>query len=409
MLALVTRDITDRKRAEEEKRRLETQLQQAQKMEAIGTLAGGIAHDFNNLLSVILVNLSLAEEDIKLQIGTSKFLKEAEKASMRAKDLTSRLITFSKGGEPVKKAASITDLVKDSVTSTLNGSDIDCEFSIPDDLSPVEIDQGQIKHVIHNIVINAREAMTGEGTIKVFYENVTIREKDALTLKDGRYVKISIEDQGVGISEEDLPKIFDPYFSTKEMGAEKGMGLGLSVCHSIVEKHNGLITVESELGTGTTLIIYLPASEKQIAELEPIKKPVPERPVTGRGRILVMDDEKMIRDFAIQVLNRIGYDAEVSKDGAEAIELYKKAKESEKPFDVVILDLTNQFGMGGKEAIQKLLQIDPDVRGIVSTGYSNDPVVTNFREYGFRCALTKPYTIDELSKALHEVISAEEE
>lgn len=394
------RDITERKKMEEV-------ILKGKKLESLGTLAGGIAHDFNNLLSVILVNISLALEDIKHEVGTSKFLKEAEKASMRAKDLTARLITFSKGGEPVKKVASIGELAKDSVSSSLSGSDINYEFFIPDDISLVEMDAVQMNQTLHNIVINAMEAMAGEGTIKIYCKNITINEKDNLSLKVGKYVKISIKDQGIGISEENIPKIFDPYFSTKEMGEQKGVGLGLTVSYSIVEKHDGLITVESELGVGSTFFIYLPASDKEIVELEPVRKSIPERPVTVRGKVLLMDDEKMIRDFALCVLSRLGYDVEVSKDGAEAIELYKKAKESREPFDMVILDLTNQFGMGGKEAIEKLLDIDPEVKGIVSTGYSDDPVVANFREYSFCGVLTKPYTTDELSKAIKDVFFQE--
>ena len=404
----IARDLTDRKKLEE-------MLLKTGKLESLGTLAGGIAHDFNNILSVILANISLAEDDIKPELGSSKFLKEAAKAAIRAKDLSARLITFSKGGKPVKKVAPIGELVTDSVNSTLSGSRIDYEFSIPVDLSPVEIDQGQMKQVIHNIAMNAQEAMTacavaaegraGEGKIKVYCENITVGGKDALTIRDGKYIKISIKDQGGGIPEKNLPKIFDPYFSTKEMGTQKGMGLGLSTCHSIVAKHDGLITVESELGVGTTLALYLPASEKKIPEPEPTEEPLPERPVTGSGKILVMDDEEMIRNTARHLLSRFGYDAELSRDGAEAIELYKKAKTSGEPFDAVILDLTNQFGMGGREAIRKLLEIDPDVKAIVSTGYSHDPVVTEFWEYGFSGSLTKPYTIDELSRALSGVLS----
>lgn len=391
------RDITERRKMEE------IQLK-SEKLESLGTLAGGIAHDFNNLLSIIMVNLSMAEEDIKSRTGSLKFLKAAEEASNRAKDLTARLITFSKGGEPFKRVVSIEDLLKDFVSASLSGSDMDCKFSIPDDLSAVNIDQGQMKQAIHNIVINAHEAMAGEGTIKVDCENVTIGENDVLTLKSGKYVKISITDQGTGIPEENLAKIFDPYFSTKEMGEEKGMGLGLSSCHSIVENHNGLITVESEFGVGTILSIYLPASDKEIAEPEPVRKPIPEKPVTVKGKVLLMDDEKMIRDYALPILSQLGYDAEVCSDGAEAIEQYKKAMESDEPFDAVILDLTNQPGMGGKEAVKKLLEIDPDVKGIVSTGYSKDMVVDRFREYGFSGVLIKPYTVGELGKVLSEVL-----
>ena len=391
-------NITDYKKMEEE-------VLKARKLESLGTLAGGIAHDFNNLLYVIMGNISLAQDDIRPEIGTSINLKEAEKASIQAKELTARLITFSRGGEPVKKVTSIGDLVENSVRFVLSSSDIDCQFSIPDDLLPAEIDEQQIKQVIRNIAINAREAMAGEGTIKVCCEVVTIGEKDALPLNDGEYVKISLKDQGPGIPEENLKKIFDPYFSTKEMGTDKGQGLGLSVCHSIIQKHDGFVTVGSESGKGATFYIYLPASEKKIAKPEPAKKPVAEGPVYGKGKILVMDDEEMIRNLSRQVLIRLGYDAEVCEDGSEAIRMYEKARQSKKPFDAVILDLTNKLGMGGKDAMQRLLEIDPEVKGIVATGYSNDPVVTNFREYGFCGTLAKPYTVDELSMTLYDVIS----
>jgi len=397
----IARDMTERKK-------IEDALLKAEKLNSLGTFAGGIAHDFNNLLSVILGNLSLMEDDIKPFIKTSNFLKEATKASLRARDLTTRLITFSKGGRPVKKVCSIGKLINDSVTTALSGSDVDYKLSLPDDLFPVAVDQEQMKQVIHNIVANASEAMAGEGAINVCCENVMIGEKETLPLKETKYVKLSIKDQGVGISEENLTKIFDPYFSTKEIGTEKGTGLGLAVCNSIVEKHNGFITVESEPGVETTFFIYLPASDKEIVSLKPVYKSVIEGPVTGSGRILFMDDEKMIRNFAVRMLSRIGYVTQVSKDGAEAIELYKTAKESGEPFDAVILDLTNQFGMGGKETIRKLIEIDPDVKGIVSTGYSNDPIVTDFRESGFRGVLTKPYSIDKLGKTLHEIISGEQ-
>ncbi|MBL7178350.1 MAG: PAS domain S-box protein [Desulfobacteraceae bacterium] len=399
-------DITERKQAEEEKKKLEAQLQQAQKMESIGTLAGGIAHDFNNLLSIIMGNISLAEDDIRPEVGISENLKEAQKASMQAKELTARLITFARGGAPVKEVTSIGDLVNDSVGFALSGSNINCEFSIPDNIQAAEIDKEQMKQTIQNITANAREAMDGKGTIRVYCENITIGQEDTLPLKDGKYVKISIKDHGPGIPEENIPKIFDPYFSTKDMGADKGQGLGLTICHSIVENHDGFIAVESEIGVGTTFSIHLHASEQKIAAPEPVAKPVPEGPAVGTGRILVMDDEESIRKLSIQMLDRLGYEAEVAADGAEAIESYKRAMDTGKPFDAVILDLTNKFGMGGVEAIKKLLEIDPEIKAIVASGYSNDPVLTNCRAYGFRSALTKPHTKHELGNALHEVISA---
>ena len=387
-----------------ETKKLEAQLQQAQKLESIGILAGGMAHDFNNLLAVIMGNISLAEEDIRPEIGTSENLKEAAKASLRAKELTARLITFSKGGAPVKEMASIGDLVNDSVNFTLSGSNINCEFSIPDDIQTAKIDGNQMKQVIQNITINAMEATSGKGAIKVYCQNVTIGQEDASPLKEGKYVKISIKDHGPGISKENIQKIFDPYFSTKEMGANKGQGLGLAICYSIVENHDGHITVESEVSVGTTFTIYLPVAVEEIVGIKPVKMVEPEKPAVRTGNILVMDDEEMIRNLSRQVLSRLGYEPALAEDGAEAIELYKRAIDSGMPFDAVILDLTVKGGMGGKDTVKALLEIDPQVKAIVSNGYSNDPVLTNFRAYGFIGALPKPYTVKDLSDMLNQIL-----
>ena len=392
------RDITKQKLLQEE-------LLKTNKLESLGVLAGGIAHDFNNLMSAVVGNISLARTEMRPGSKGFNNLLEAEKASIQTTALTSRLITFSKGGGPVKEEVSIGDLVKNSVDSLLKGSDISCIFSVPEDILPLEADEEQIKKVIHNITTNAQEAMAEQGTINVSCGNVIIGEKDALTLKDGKYVKISIEDQGPGIPEEDLINIFDPYFSTKDMGTQKGMGLGLAVSDSIVKKHDGLITVESKLGTGTTFSIYLPASEKEIVEAVPVKKPVPEISVTQGEKILVMDDEEVIRDVCNALLTHLGYEAEVAIEGVEAIEMYRKAMESEKPFDMVILDLTNKVGMGGAEAMVNLLEIDPDVKAIVASGYSNDPLMSNFRKHGFRTALPKPFNLDQLKTALQDAIA----
>ena len=402
-----------------EKKRIEAQLRQAQKMEAIGTLAGGIAHDFNNMLTSVLGNISIAQTEAKPGSKIFELLTEAKNAAMRAKDLTARLITFSKGGDPFKQEVSIGEFVKDSVSSALSGSDIDSEFTIPDDLWPVEIDERQMKQVIHNIVINAQEAMStcadgaagrsGQGTIKINCQNIDIGEKDGLTLKAGKYVKISIADQGGGIPEENLSKIFDPYFSTKEMGTDKGMGLGLAVSHSIVKKHGGLITGDSKVDVGTTINIYLPVINAEIkaqrAEIDHVddKSSIVNSQYSIK-RVLVMDDEEMVRNVTAAMLNKFGYEVELAVEGSEAIEMYKKAKESGQPYDGVILDLTNKIGMGGVEAIKKLLEIDPKIKAIVATGYSTDPIVTKFREYGFRGALTKPFTMDELNKTVKKVL-----
>jgi len=416
-IVVVGKDITEHKLAEEEKKKLESQLFQAEKMEAIGTLAGGIAHDFNNLLAAVLGNISIAQMETKPGTKAFELLTEAENAGMQAKDLTARLITFSKGGEPFKQEVSIGGFVKDSVSSALSGSDIDSEFTIPDDLWPVNIDERQIKQVIHNIVINAIGAIStradgaagraGKGKVNVYCENATVMKDDALLVKAGKYVRISIKDQGIGIPKENLTKIFEPYFSTKEMGTDKGMGLGLAVSHSIVKKHDGLITVESELGAGTTFHIYLPESDLGLRNADlglERKLRTKQKPIIGKIKILVMDDEDMVREVTAAMLSRLGYEVEVAVEGSEAIEMYKKAKESDQSYDGVILDLTNKIGMGGVEAIKRLLEIAPDVKGIVSTGYSYDPIVTKFKEYGFCGALTKPFTMDELRKTIISVI-----
>ncbi len=393
----IVRDISEQKKMEE-------LILRTKKLESLGTLAGGMAHDFMNLLSIIAGNVELAKDGIKHDHRVLENLKDAENASLGASDLAAQLITFATGGEPVKKVASIGELVKNAASASLSGSGINCEFSIPADLFAVEIDGLQIKRVIRAIVINAAEAMNGKGTINVYCENAAVGEKDRLSLKAGKYVRLSIKDQGIGIAAENLAKIFDPYYSTKEMGIDKGQGLGLATCHSIIEKHNGLITVESELAVGTTLFVYLPASEKKMVAPEPVPKPVSEKPVVGRGKILMMDDERMIRKLVEQMLSPFGYDVALAQDGTEAVELYRSAMESGQPFDAVILDLTVKGGMGGKTAVQKLLEINPHVKAMVLSAYFKDPVMTDCKKYGFAAALRKPFTKKALKDTLSEVL-----
>ena len=381
----------------------EDELQKIRNLESIAALSGGIAHDYNNLLTVIIGNISLIQSYIEPDDMISRLLDEALEASMTAKSLTQKLITFSRGGAPIMETALIAPVIKNATEFTLSGSNIKCEFSIPGELWLVHIDKTQIGHVIHNLVMNAREAMPGGGIIKVVAENVNIADKSRV-LEKGNYVKISIIDQGIGISKEILDKIFDPYFSTKEMGTQKGMGLGLSICHSIIKQHNGNIVAESIAKTGTTLYFYIPASEETIVTQKSLKVSEKEKLVLGKGRILVMDDEKMVIKITGHILNRLGYDASFSKDGAQAVEMYKKAMESGNPFDAVILDLTVRGGMGGKEAIKRLIEIDPKIKAIVSSGYSNSPVMTSYKDYGFIGVIAKPYNINELSKKLNEVL-----
>jgi len=385
-------DITERKRLEEE-------LLRAQKLESLGVFAGGIAHDFNNILTMILGNVSMAKMGVSPEDEMFDLLNEAEMASTRAQILTKQLLTFAKGGTPIKEIASIKAILKGSSSFVLHGSKSGCEFSIAENLWPAEVDVGQISQVINNIVINANQAMPEGGIIQVAAENLIIDDGNELLIKPGRYIRISIRDQGVGIAEKHLLKIFDPYFTTKYAGNS----IGLATTYSIIKKHDGHITVESQLGVGTTFHIYLPASDKIVAEKKEVKL------IKGQGKILVMDDVAALRKIAGRILEKLGYEPEFAKNGAEAIRMYKEAQASEKPYHAVILDLTIPGGMGGKDAVNKLLEIDPEVKAIVSSGYSDDPVLSNFQEYGFKGMMPKPFTSQSLSKVLHEVLQGEKE
>ena len=379
------------------------QLYHAQKMESVGILAGGIAHDFNNLLTVILGNILLAKKDVDPEDRVFNVLLEAEDASLRAKDLTQELLTFSKGGEPIKRTISISKLIKDTVNFTIRGTNVTCKFEIPDNLYNIDGDDVQITQVISNIIINADQAMLKGGTIRVRCENVTISsENENITLPENKnFIRISIEDHGTGMPKEQISLIFDPFFTTKE----KGSGLGLATAYSIIKKHGGQITVESEVGTGSTFYIYLPAAQKKVSPKADMD--VIEKPSEGSGeRILVMDDDENIRFLLSEILTSYGYMTESACDGAQAIELYKKAYESSNQFDLVILDLTIPAGIGGKETIKELIKIDPDVRGIVSSGYSNDAIMANYRQYGFSGVISKPYRPDDLVRIVQDVLNS---
>lgn len=383
-------DITDRRQADEGRVRI-------QKLESIGILAGGIAHDFNNLLTGILGNISLALMHLNPGDKIFRWLVNAENASLRAQELTYKLLTFSRGGAPVKRAVSITKLLMDSVGFALSGSNVKIEFSIPDDIWAVNADETQIHQVISNLTINAIQAMPDGGIIRAGCENAVIQEGNPLQLEQGKYVKITINDSGKGIPDELLKKIFDPFFTTKE----NGRGLGLSICYSILKRHNGIITVESRPGAGTTFSLYLPACFDKIEGEEEERKTL-----TGIGRILLLDDEEVIIQTASEMLNALGYEVEIARHGAEAIEKYMTAKETGKPFDAVIMDLTIPGGIGGKDAIISLKKIDPAVRAIVSSGYSNDPIVAEYKDYGFMGTLSKPFGMQELSEVLNKVLNA---
>ena len=404
---LAVTDISERKRIEEE-------LLKAKKLEATGILAGGIAHDFNNLLGVILGNINLAESELlnlaKIEPESGKrglaALSDAVKAVSLATDLTRRFIAFSSGGEPCRVSTPVQQLVRDSSVLALSGSNIRCECSFEDDLEEVEGDPNQLRQALYDVILNAREAMPGGGNIKILAENSTCGsigggERAHPTNIENRHVRISIRDEGVGIPEHNRPKILDPYFSTKNRGSRKGMGLGLTTVHSIIKKHNGHIHVESEVGIGTTFDIYLPASRKRAAASRETKK----RPVERKGKVLLMDDEEALRNMVGQMLNCLGHNVEFASDGVEAIEVFCRARDTGAPFNVVILDLTIREGMGGKEAIQRLREIDPSTKVIVSSGYSDDPVVADFTAFGFSGVLLKPYQMRELAEILQEMMA----
>ncbi len=386
---LVFRDITGQQRIEEE-------LLKMEKLKSLGVLAGGIAHDFNNFLTGIIGNLSLAKLDVQPGNPVSRALGEMEKAAVRAKDLTQQLLTFSKGGEPVKHTTHIGDLVRESAQFALHGSNVRCTFSIDEGLQPADVDDGQITQVVHNLIINADQAMPNGGTMSIQGINVTLPPDNSYALEPGNHIQLSIQDEGIGIHPEHLKKIFDPYFTTKQ----KGSGLGLAVAYSIIAKHDGQLTVDSTFGQGTTFTILLPASEgTHVIDTRETKGLI-----SGHGRILVMDDEDFIRELVSVMLPKMGYDVVLAQDGQAAVDIYKEELEAGNTFDAVILDLTVPGGMGGKETARQLRALDPNVRAIVSSGYSNDPVMANHASYGFCGAVKKPYLIQDMSQLLNAVI-----
>jgi PAS domain S-box-containing protein len=387
-IILVFRDITAQYRMAQE-------MQKMQKLESLGLLAGGLAHDFNNLLTSIIGNVSLVKMQIGVEHKSFSRLTDAEKAARRATDITHQLLTFAKGGAPVKKPASISEIAKESCHFATSGAHAKCVYTIPPSLWSVAVDKGQMSQVFNNLIINSIHAMSKGGMIHLGFENVTLRENQIAPLKQGDYVKITIRDEGIGISEENLSKIFAPYFTTKP----NGTGLGLATVLSIVNRHEGHISVESKPGKGAAFTIYIPAIKDTIASA------AQESGVqAGRGKILVMDDEELIRNVAGEILKELGYEVAFAKDGKEAIEAYLKAEREKKPFDVVIMDLTVPGGMGGKEAAANLLAVAPGSKIIVSSGYSMDPIMADYRKFGFCGVVRKPYNANEISEAIAKVI-----
>jgi PAS domain S-box-containing protein len=388
---LVFRDVT-------EKQKMRIQLQQRQKMEAIGTLAAGIAHDFNNMLGIITGNVSFVLSQINQEEEYICALTDTQAAAKKAISLTHQLLTFSKGGDPIKKPVDIRSFIQDVAEFVTRGTSTKCQFDLSDHLWTVEIDEGQMNQAISNIVINANQAMPDGGVLAIKADNVTVDSRKIMntSLLPGNYVKITIQDQGIGISEKHLTKIFDPYFTTKQ----KGSGLGLASSFSIIQKHTGHISVQSQIDEGTCFTIYLPASKSHASHLEKESH----SSHTGQGKVLIMDDDEAILKMSGRIFKRLGYETSLATEGSQAIEMYNDAYQSGHPYKMVVLDLTIPGGMGGAKVIPELLKIDPDVKAIVSSGYSNDPVMSNFQQYGFTAVIPKPYTKNQLEEVLNNIV-----
>ena len=379
-----------------ETRKMEEELVKMEKLESIGVLAGGIAHDFNNLLTAILGNISMARMGLSREDASGQRLLEAEKACYRARDLTQQLLAFSKGGAPVKETLNLENLIRDACEFSLRGTACLMNIDFPETTWAVDGDRGQLTQVVANMCINAVQAMPHGGAISICAQNKEFRAGDIPGLAPGNYVEISIQDQGVGIDPDHLDKIFDPYFTTKP----KGSGLGLATAYAVVRNHGGMITVESRPGQGALFRIFLPAStEKPLETQAEAAAPSP-----GQGKVLIMDDEDSIRSLLCDLLSMLGYEPAASKDGAECLEIYADALRAGHPFDLVILDLTIPGGMGGEETIRRLLEIDPKVTAIVSSGYADAPIMSNYQDYGFAGVIKKPYDVTELCTVIERVL-----
>jgi len=385
------REIVERKRAEDE-------LIKAQKLESLGVFAGGIAHDFNNILTSILANLSFARMQLSPSHTISKRLEECEKATVRASELTRQLLTFARGGEPVKKLIDPAPLIREAASFVLRGSTVRSIVDLPADLWCLEADAGQLSQSLHNLLINAAQAMANGGEVTVRGANESLDADNPHRLPLGDYIRITIEDHGCGISRENLARIFDPYFTTKSQGS----GLGLASVYSIVKRHGGTVGISSTLGVGSSFDIHLPASPGKRPEGAAVKVTAE---LHAGGRILIMDDEDFIRAIATEILQYKGYEVASCADGREAVDLYRSARQCNVPYAAVILDLTIPGGMGGKEAAALILELDPDAVLIVSSGYSNDTVIANYQNYGFSGSISKPFDADTLARELERLIA----
>ncbi len=375
-----------------ERRSIEADLLKARNLESIGVLAGGIAHDFNNLLTAILGNISLAREDLAELPETDALLSRAEGVSHRARDLSQQLLAFARGGAPVRSLEDLSEILRETATFSLLGSNVELNFVLPDEMYRAEVDAGQFSQLVSNLTLNASQAMPGGGTLTIIARNRDLSEGNGLKLPPGAYVALEFRDTGVGIPTEDLDRIFDPYFTTRR----EGTGLGLSSVYAIVKNHGGAIHVETDPGHGTVFRLWIPA-RPGAQPLETIQRrtegPLPQR-------VLLMEDDESVAAVGVRMLEHIGCEAELAENGEQALAMYEREKSAGHGFDVVIMDLTIRGGMGGQEAVGELLQCDPDACVIVSSGYSNDPVMSDYRRYGFRAMIRKPYSLENLRDVL---------
>jgi len=383
-------DITEQKRTEEE-------LIKVKKLESLGLLADGIAHDFSSLLSAIMGNIFLAKISVT---DEDKFLEQwleiAEKASLQAKELTNRLITFSKGGNPIRKATPLAPLLREITASSIQDTTLRCEFDLSDSLWDVEIDDSQIKQVVRNLMNNAREAMPDGGVINIYARNMVVSPNDKLPLKAGEYVKWSVVDHGIGIPSEHLEKLFEPYFTTKQKSNSPGIGLGLALCYAIIKKHDGFIAVQSAQKVGTTVDVYLPA----VTTGAHLGGDAGVDSAMGKEKILVLDHDEVMRDAAGIMLNFLGYSSDLAKNGEEALRYYRKSCEIEQPYFAIILDASASGGENVKNVLQALMKINPHVKAIVADSDTLDPMLADFRMHGFSGTVIRPYTVDTLKAAL---------
>jgi signal transduction histidine kinase/CheY-like chemotaxis protein len=388
----------------ERQSRLESEIERAARLESLGVLAGGIAHDFNNLLTVVIGNLSLALFDEKISKDTGVCLREIEKAAFRARDLTQQLLTFAKGGDPLRSTVALPELVRTAAESVLHGSSVRCDFDFSPGLWSADVDRNQIAQAIQNVVLNAMQAMPHGGVIRISLTNDEIAPGTKNALAGGRYVRVTIADSGGGIKPEILSRIFDPFFSTKKTGT----GLGLATAYSIIKRHKGCIEAQSTFGQGATFTLWLPAAEG--APKAPSKAPLSlattkEAAPLAAARVLLMDDEEGIRQVISVLLERLGLKPTTVRNGAEAVREFTIAQAAGRPFDLLILDLTIPGGMGGAETMETLRKLDAQVPAIVASGYSKDPVLANFRDYGFQAIVQKPFALNQLTETIQQLLA----